>query len=183
MVDSSVVLNGQATAYTIYAIVIMMLMAWFAFKITRKGKAGILSDKLFTILVIALAVLGVSLHIATSTTIPWVSIDLNRDNITPDKVVEITVAKHEFILPEEKITAKAGDLVLFDVTTEDLTYGFGIFREDNTLVCQMQVVPGHRNDLLWKFEKPGIYTIRSTEYSGPKGHKMIIKNAIEITEK
>jgi len=182
MVDSSVVLNGQAIAYTIYAIVVLLFMAWFAMKITSTGKAGVLSNKLFAILVIFLTVLGVSLHIATSNTIPWVPIDLNRSNYTPDKTYNITVADHQFVLPEKQLTAKVGELVLFDVKSGDLTYGFGIFREDNTMVCQMQVVPGHRNDLLWKFEKPGKYTIRSTEYSGPKGHKMIIKDALIVTK-
>ncbi len=182
MVDSTVVLNGQTIAYTIYAIVVLLFMAWFAVKITSNGKAGVLSDKLFAVLVTLLIIMGVSLHIATSTTIPWVTIDLNRSDYTPDKVVNITVEKHQFKLPEEQITAKVGDLVLFDVTSEDLTYGFGVFRDDNTMVCQMQVVPGHRNDLLWKFEKPGKYTIRSTEYSGPAGHQMIIKDVITITE-
>jgi len=44
----------------------------------------------------------------------------------------------------------------------------------------MQVVPGHRNDLLWKFDREGVYTIRSTEYSGPKGSRMILKDAVEV---
>jgi len=182
MVDSNLVLNGQTIAYTLYAIVIILLMAWFSYKITRTGKAGVLSNKLFVVLVIFLTVLGVSLHIATSMTIPWVPIDLNRGSITADQAFEIKVADHQFQLPAEKMVAKVGDLVLFDVTSADLTYGFGIFRDDNTMVCQMQVVPGHRNDLMWKFEKPGNYTIRSTEYSGPKGHQMILKDVLEITE-
>ena len=48
------------------------------------------------------------------------------------------------------------------------------------MVFQMQVVPGHRNDILWKFMKPGNYTIRSTEYSGPKGVAMVIENAVVV---
>ncbi len=182
MVDSTVVLNGQTIAYTLYAIVVLLFMAWFAVKITASGKAGVLSNKLFAILVIFLTIMGVSLHIATSTTIPWVPVDLNRSDYTPDKTVNITVKDHKFILPENPITVEKGDLVLFDVKSEDLTYGFGIFRADNSMVCQMQVVPGHRNDLLWKFEKAGKYTIRSTEYSGPKGHQMIEKDALIVTE-
>ena len=51
------------------------------------------------------------------------------------------------------------------------------------MIMQMQVVPGHRNDIIWKFEKPGVYTIRSTEYSGPKGIGMILKDAVEVVEK
>ena len=44
----------------------------------------------------------------------------------------------------------------------------------------MQVVPGSTNDLVWKFEKPGKYSIRSTEYSGPKGGNILIKNAVAV---
>ena len=182
MVDSTIVLNGQTIAYTIYAIVILLFMAWFAVKITSDGKAGVLSNKLFATLVILLTIMGVSLHIATSNTIPWVKYDLHRSSHTPDKTISITVKDHEFILPENPLTVKKGELILFDVKSEDLTYGFGIFRADNSMVCQMQVVPGHKNDLLWKFEKAGKFTIRSTEYSGPKGHKMILKDALIVTE-
>jgi len=182
MVNSAIVLHGQTIAYTLYAIVIILLMAWFSYNITRPGKAGVLSNRLFAVLVIFLAVLGVSLHVATSMTIPWVPIDLNRSDITPDKTFEITVAVHKFYFPEEKMKAKVGEIVLFDVKSDDLTYGFGIFRKDNTMVCQMQVVPSHRNDLMWVFEEPGLYTIRSTEYSGPKGHQMIEKDVLEITK-
>jgi cytochrome c oxidase subunit 2 len=182
MVDSAIVLYGQTIAYTAYAIVIILLMLGFSYLITREGKAGVLKTSLFTVLVIFLAVLGVSLHIVTSQTIPWVPMDLNRSNITPDKVVDITVEKHQFTLASEKINVNINDIVVFNVTSNDLTYGFGIFRQDNSMVCQMQVVPGHKNDLMWKFEEPGTYTIRSTEYSGPKGHRMILKDVLIVTE-
>lgn len=182
MTDSIIVLYGQTIAYTIYATVIIILMAWFGYKLTKEGKAGVLKTSLFTTLVILLTVLGVSLHLTTNATIPWVSMDLNRADIKADKVIEISVADHKFKLPDEKITAKVGEIVVFDVRSEDLTYGFGIFRKDGTMVCQMQVLPGHKNDLMWKFAKPGTYTVRSTEYSGPKGHQMIEKDIIEITE-
>jgi cytochrome c oxidase subunit 2 len=72
------------------------------------------------------------------------------------------------------------DKVLFDVKSEDLTYGFGLFRSDNTMMFQMQVVPGHRNDLLWHFDREGVYSIRSTEYSGPKGVNMIIRDVVQV---
>ena len=40
------------------------------------------------------------------------------------------MANHEFILPEEKMVVEVGEIVEFDVTSIDLTYGFGLFRED-----------------------------------------------------
>jgi cytochrome c oxidase subunit 2 len=182
MIDSAVVLNGQTMAYTIYAVVILLLMLAFGYLITKEGKAGVLKTSLFSSLVVILIVLGVSLHLATNMTIPWVSMDLNRHNITPTMVFDISVENHEFTLPEEQMVVAVGDTVVFDVVSNDLTYGFGIFRQDGSMVTQMQVVPGHKNDLMWKFLNAGTYTIRSTEYSGPKGHKMIVKDALVVVE-
>lgn len=181
MVDSNVVLVGQTVAYSIYCIVILLLMGWFALRVTRAGKSKI-KPALFYSFVAFLVILGVSLHIVTYNTIPWAEMDLKRHELTADKTFNITVKNHEFILPEEKLVINLHDKVLFDVTSEDLTYGFGLFRQDNSMMFQMQVVPGHRNDILWQFNKPGVYTIRSTEYSGPKGIAMIVKDVVEVLD-
>lgn len=179
MVDSALVLKGQTIAYTCYCIAIMLVMGWFALRVTKKGKSKV-NPALFYTFVGFLTVLGVSLHIITYNTIPWAEMDLNRHEITPDKSFYIEVANHEFFLPEEKMVIEVGEIVEFDVSSKDLTYGFGVFREDNTMLFQMQVVPGHRNDILWKFLKPGTYSIRSTEYSGPKGIAMIEEDVVEV---
>lgn len=180
MVDSQMVLAGQTIAYTAYCIVIILLVAWFALRVTGKGDGKGVKPALFYTFVGFLTVLGVSLHIITYNTIPWTKVDLERSGYTPDKTFNITVKDHKFILPEEKMVINVGDMVMFDVKSEDLTYGFGLFRQDNSMLFQMQVVPGHRNDVIWLFDRPGTYTIRSTEYSGPKGVFMIVKNAVEV---
>jgi cytochrome c oxidase subunit 2 len=180
MVDSQLVLNGQTFAYTFYAIAIILLMSWFGYKITKSGKGKTVTNAFFYSFVAFLVVLGVSLHIVTYNTIPWAPMDINRAEITPDKVFEITVENHQFHLPAEKLEINVNEKVLFDVSSKDLTYGFGLFRSDNSMLFQMQVVPGHRNDILWQFIKPGVYTIRSTEYSGPKGAQMILKDVVEV---
>ena len=180
MVDSNIVLNGQAIAYTFYSIAIILLVVWFGYKVTRPTKNVVVKPALFYSFVCLLVVLGVSLHIATYNTIPWASMDLNRANIKADKVFDITVEKHKFQFPSEKLEIKCGEKALFNVTSKDLTYGFGLFRQDNTMLFQMQVVPGHRNDILWQFDKPGIYSIQSTEYSGPEGVNMIAKDIVEV---
>ena len=182
MVDSQLVLYGQTIAYTCYAIVIILVMGWFGLKITKSGTGSKISHAFFYTFVGFLVVLGVSLHIVTYNTIPWAPMDINRDDIKPDKVFNITVENHKFILPSEKLVIDLGEKALFDVTSNDLTYGFGVFRADNSMIFQMQVVPGHRNDILWQFEKPGVYTIRSTEYSGPKGAQMILKDVVVVKE-
>jgi cytochrome c oxidase subunit 2 len=173
------VLKGQTIAYTLYCIVIILLMIWFALRVTR-GKSQLVKPAFFYTWVGILTVLGVSLHIITYNTIPWSPMDLNRKDYNPDKIFNIIVEDHKFILPAEKLVIDCNDIVLFDVTSNDLTYGFGLFRQDNSMLFQMQVIPGHRNDILWKFEKPGIYSIRSTEYSGPAGVFMIEKDVVEV---
>jgi cytochrome c oxidase subunit 2 len=180
MVDSVIVLTGQTIAYTLYCLVIILLVGWFSLKVTGKGSGDAVKPAVFFTFVGFLTVLGVSLHIITYNTIPWAKMDLNRSEITPDKTFEITVRNHQFIMPSEKLVINVNDKVLFDVRSEDLTYGFGLFRSDNSMLFQMQVVPGHKNDLLWYFDREGVYTIRSTEYSGPKGAFMIVKDAVQV---
>ncbi len=180
MVDSKMVLTGQTLAYTLYCIVIILLVAWFSIKVTGKGNNLAVKPTLFYTFVGFLTVLGVSLHLITYNTIPWAEMDLHRQDYKPDKTFVITVKDHQFIMPSEILSINVNDKVLFDVKSEDLTYGFGLFRADNSMMFQMQVVPGHRNDILWNFDREGVYTIRSTEYSGPKGVFMIKKDAVHV---
>jgi cytochrome c oxidase subunit II len=180
MVDSNIVLTGQTIAYTFYVLIIMVIMGWFAYRITRNGSGKEFKPAIFYSFIGFLVVLGVSLHIITHETIPWKPMDLNRAEIKANKTFNISIGNHKFILPTEKMVISKNDTVLFNVTSEDLTYGFGLFREDNSMLFQMQVIPGHINDILWHFDKPGIYSIRSTEYSGPKGINMIEKNVVKV---
>jgi cytochrome c oxidase subunit II len=180
MVDSKMVLTGQTLAYTFYCIVIILLIVWFSIKVTGKGKGLSVKPVFFYTFVGFLTLLGVSLHLVTYNTIPWAEMDLHRGDYKPDKTFVITVKDHQFIMPSEVLVINVNDKVLFDVKSEDLTYGFGLFRGDNSMMFQMQVVPGHRNDILWNFDRAGVYTIRSTEYSGPKGVFMIKKDAVHV---
>jgi len=88
---------------------------------------------------------------------------------------------YQIKLPSKEVQIKAGEYVQFVATSKDVTYGFGVFRPDGTLVMQMQVLPGHENKIVWKFEAAGSYDIRSTEYSGPRHSEMYLQNAIRVT--
>lgn len=182
MADSSDVLNGLIIVYTSYVLVIITIVLLFAYRLTTKGEGKLVKPAIFYTWIGFLIFTGVTIHIVTYNTIPWSPIDLNRKEIKADKVFEISVKNHKFILPAEKMLVKVNDKVLFNVNSQDLTYGFGLFRKDNSMLFQMQVIPGHNNDLLWQFTKPGIYTIRSTEYSGPKGVNMVEKDVVEVIE-
>lgn len=181
MVDSDTVLWGQAIAYTLYVIGAMLLVGWFAYRVTRAKAGGGVPPALFWAFFVLLVVCGVSLHIVSYNTIPWSPTDVHRDSIEADKTFLIEVEDHEFLLPALPLHVDCYDQVLFEVTSHDLTYGFGLFREDNSMLFQMQVLPGHTNDVLWEFRRNGVYTIRSTEYSGPRGYQMIVPGAVEVS--
>ena len=180
MADSLDVLGTLKVAYTIYTLVIISLFAWFAYSVNAKHKPkGIVRIPFYGYIAL-LVFVGVSIHILTFNKVPWVEMDLKRAEIEADKIFHISVAEHKFQFPEERLIIDCEQKALFEVESKDLTYGFGLFRQDGTMVFQMQVVPGSRNDLLWQFHKNGVYNVRSTEYSGPKGAQMFVKDVVEV---
>ncbi|MCK7462086.1 MAG: hypothetical protein MZU84_08505 [Sphingobacterium sp.] len=106
MVDSKIVLFGQTLGYTVYAIVIILLVGWFGWRLTHAGKPKVIKPGLFYAFVAVLAVLGFSLHITTSLTIPWVKPDLDRDSVQADRFFAIKVAGHAFELPAERMVGE-----------------------------------------------------------------------------
>lgn len=184
MIESSHVLSLMKVVYVIYITIVVSLIWRYAVSITKPGKESFeltpFHKKAFYGLVGVLVFAGVGIHILTFNKIPWVKWDLNRDSIKADKEYNITIADYKFHLPDNKLFIKEKETVRFNLESKDYTYGFGLFREDGSMAFQMQVVPGHKNDLVWKFDKSGNYTIRSTEYSGPKGGNLFAKNVVVV---
>ena len=181
MIGSDTVLWGQAIIYTIYVLAIMLLVGWFAYSITREGPSKV-NPKFFYSFVGSLVVIGVSLHVVTYSTIPWTKVDLHGNEYPAAKTYAIVMQDHKFRLPSPKLEVPCGQVAEFNVVSNDLTYGFGVFRPDHSMVFQMQVVPWNdHNTIKWTFPENGDFTIRSTEYSGPVGSQMILDNAIHVT--
>jgi cytochrome c oxidase subunit 2 len=101
---------------------------------------------------------------------------------TPDRSVSVEFDDYEIRLPPDGIEVKVGEYVEFVATSGDVTYGFGVFRPDSTMIFQMQVLPGRENRIVWKFDKLGSYDVRSTEYSGPRHSEMYVQDAIRVTQ-
>jgi cytochrome c oxidase subunit II len=99
---------------------------------------------------------------------------------TPARTFRIEVENYQFKLPAEGMEVRVGEYVEFVATSKDVTYGFGAFRKDHSLVFQMQVIPGMTNRIVWLFDKPGTYDVRSTEYSGPRHSEMFVPDAIRV---
>jgi len=182
MADSIAVLATLKLVYGIYGLIAISLIGWFGYRITKpKGDAVGAKPAIFWTYVVILVVVGTGLHVLTYNAVPWVPIDLKRASIEPDAVFDITYEDHQMSFSSFPIQVGCGEHVVFNAISNDLTYGFGIFRADHTMVAQMQVVPQSRNDLMWQFGKNGTYYVRSTEYSGPKGARMIAQDAIVVT--
>jgi cytochrome c oxidase subunit 2 len=77
---------------------------------------------------------------------------------------------------------RPGQFVEFDLASKDVTYGFGVFRKDGTMVFQFSVLPGYDNRFVWNFSEPGFYDVRSTEYSGAEHSRMLVQNAILVAQ-
>ena len=173
-------------AYTIYAMIIISVVAWFGYNLTKKDAKSVFRLPFYWYMAFLVAG-GVGHHIFTYNTIPWVSQDITRHEIKPDATYNFEVAKHKWKLPQDKITIECDQKVLFNVKSHDLVYGFGLFRQDGTMVLQMQVNPGSSNDILWTFSHNGIFDLTSTEYSGPEQYSedgkdlMKVKKLIEVT--
>ena len=191
-IDSTTVLWGQMIIYTIYCLAIISVVAYIARRLTRPpGRPSRLTSRVFYAWVGFLVVIGVSLHIITYNTIPWVKDDLaGTSEVAATYSLSIGKDPANGLAPAWRfddpsaipLVVPCEELVRFSVTSLDNTYGFGIFRPDHTMVAQMQVVPGHANDLLWTFTANGSYTIRSTEYAGPSGYRIIVPGAISVTD-
>ncbi len=129
---------------------------------------------LYVLIVVFVIVNAVTL----SSLIPWQTWQIWQKP-TPSQVVNVAYDNY-VITMDTPVEVKAGEYVQFAATSADVTYGFGVFRKDHSMVFQMQVLPGRTNVITWKFDEPGMYDVRSTEYSGPKHSDMFVPDAIEV---
>lgn len=173
---------GLVAVYIVFIVSFMLITS-------RGRRAGLAADggevhigmdkaeKTWLAILISIAIIGNVLLL--SPLVPPAYMDI-WSGAEPVQSYTITIEDYRFNLPEAPMRISAGVPVEFIVLSNDVTYGFGVFREDGSLVFQMQVVPGYENRIVWVFDEPGVYTIRSTEYSGPEHPKMVVYNAIVV---
>ncbi len=171
--------------FLIYFVLLVAFFLWFirvvkkpAVKDFKENETGIdWREKRFFLTVVAILVIG---HIVTlSNIVPWQKWQLWEKQV-PVKTFAIEVSDYQFDFPENPMIVEKGEFVEFDLTTTDVTYGFGVFREDGTMVFQLSVLPGYNNRYTWNFSEPGTYDIRSTEYSGDQHSSMYEPGALVV---
>lgn len=72
----------------------------------------------------------------------------------------------------QELVLPAGQPVEFDVTSEDVNHGLGIYDEAGHLFAQTQAMPGYTNRLRLVFAQPGRYHVMCLEYCGLAHHTM-----------
>lgn len=128
----------------------------------------------------ALVIIALTVNLVTlSPLVPWQSW-LYWSTPTPSRTFQISISNYKFTLPSNGIVINVGEPVKFIVTSTDVTYGFGVFHRSGRMLFQIQVLPGYSNEIVWIFDEPGAYTIRSTEYSGPEHSNMVLPGAITV---
>lgn len=117
----------------------------------------------------ALTVAGVIILIATTTTLPYAA---TRGETVAGEI-EIDVEGKQWYWQMNESEAKAGDTVVFNLTSGDVNHGFGIYNSDLKLLAQTQAMPGYQNKLRFTFDEPGEYKLMCMEYCGLAHHTMI----------
>ena len=95
----------------------------------------------------------------------------------PDAVIRAVGAQWRWTL--DKDTVRAGDLVEFHVTADDVNHGFAIYRGKTHIVAQTQAMPGYVNKLQVRFAEPGEYEVLCLEYCGLAHHGMRAKIKVQ----
>ncbi|MCX7955027.1 MAG: hypothetical protein N3A01_07555 [Bacteroidales bacterium] len=180
MVTTDIVAKGLIAMYTIYAIIAMLIIAWFGYMVTKDAnKKTFIPKSLFYSFFVILIIIGITLHLFTMHTLPWVKNEIKIKKPDIQQIIKIEVDSCNYYIIDKNnkrlpldsvkpIKLKINEPVLFDVYSNDLTYGFGLFRKNHTLVFQMQVLPLYHNEIVWVFNEKGNFDLRSTEYAGPK---------------
>lgn len=66
----------------------------------------------------------------------------------------------------DKTRIVTGKPVVFNVHTQDVNHGMGIYDADYHLIFQVQAMPGYLNRVQYTFEKPGVYRVLCMEFCG-----------------
>ncbi len=166
------------------AILIGLVFLYVAIHSRRGGGPNPATVNRFRLLL--LGVLGVSAVIFLAITLPQTPYPTEAQQ--PEKVVFVVGKQFNFAISEQPVPDEAtyeevtsfgspvevplGKLAEFRVTSLDVNHGFALYDPDNTLIGQVQAMPGYMNRLRYRFTKPGNYQVLCLEYCGHGHHRM-----------
>ncbi|WP_350333662.1 hypothetical protein [Coralliovum pocilloporae] len=158
------------------ALVLMAALAlifWRAVRAANGSPPDINPDRLRTRLIWALTIAGVIISVASLREWPHATAS-ESEAFT----VSVTGGQWWWEIDQEQVPL--GQPINFDVTTEDVTHGMGIYNSDMRLLVQTQAIPGYTSTITYTFTEPGTYQILCLEYCGVAHHDMI--NSFTVSE-
>lgn len=115
----------------------------------------------------ALVAFGVGITFVTLVPFPVVSQSEAASGATP-----VSVVGHQWYWTIDDTEYGVGETIEFRVTSADSTHGFGIYDQNGVLLTQTQAMPRYVNKLVYRFDKPGTYSVLCLEYCGLAHHAM-----------
>lgn len=86
--------------------------------------------------------------------------------------LKVRVVGGQFYWSISPDTFKQGDSVRFEVTSQDVNHGFGIYSPSGKMIGSVQAMPDYTNRLAVDLDEAGTYTIECLEFCGVGHHKM-----------
>ena len=88
----------------------------------------------------------------------------------PDTVIRAVGSQWRWTLDRD--TVRAGDLIEFQVSADDVNHSFAIYQGKSRIIAQTQAMPGYVNKLQVRFAERGEYEVLCLEYCGLAHHGM-----------
>lgn len=160
----------QDVVWTIWLVGAALIALGFIFVIVQAGKpadAGAAERTVHTSHVLQgwlFAVLLVAFFVGSWATLRNFPIPSQHGALDAKQVVSVVGRQWSWKFTPD--TVRAGSVVEFRVTSDDVNHDFAIYAPDGRIVTQTQAMPGYTNKLLYTFAEPGTYTVRCLEYCG-----------------
>ena len=92
--------------------------------------------------------------------------------VESSEIITVDAEAFQFGFELSQNEFSVGDTVEFNVTTRDVTHGFGIYNPDMEIIAQTQAMPEYENTFYVTFDEPGTYEVLCLEYCGLAHHLM-----------
>jgi cytochrome c oxidase subunit II len=111
----------------------------------------------------------------SASTLAYLPYPYAHSNIKPTMIVDVQAQQFAWCLTTPpawgtpcvaNYPIPVGNTVLFNVTSIDVTHGFGVYDSAGAIIFQVQVMPGFYNDIMYQFTQPGTYYVRCLEFCG-----------------
>lgn len=136
------------------------------------------------------ALIVVIFVVFSASTLAYLPYPYAHTNVKPTMIVDVQAQQFAWCLSpaptwgapncKSNYVITVGSIVYFNVTSIDVTHGFGVYDASGSILFQVQVMPQFYNNIMYQFTTPGTYYIRCLEFCG-YGHYLMISQALNVT--